>query len=116
MATPQFHEESPLTLGEVKVALGEAEKRDTELNYRSLKAKEYLDGLNFLEKKKNLELKKKLMELNLTRLKDEHMAKILDFHPKTLDELRIVLQAYPLSMPKKDQESIVSLINEHIKA
>ena len=75
-------------------------------------AKEYLDNFVTFSAAKRNELHKKLQELNLLRLKEEHLAKIIDFLPKTVNDLKIVLQAYPLSMPKKDQESIVNAIKE----
>jgi DNA-directed RNA polymerase subunit F len=114
MANPQFIEQTSLSLGDLKEELVKIEKRDKELNYLSNKAKEYLDNFVRLDSKKQEELKKKLLGLNLTRLKDEHVAKIIDFLPKTIDELRVILQAYPLSMPKGDQESIVKAVKEFI--
>lgn len=105
----------PLSLADVKKALDEIKKRDTELNHLSNKTKEYLDAFVTISYKQKEELYKKLTELKLNRLKEEHYAKIIDFLPRTVDELKIVLQAYPLSMPKKDQESIVAVITEMIK-
>ena len=114
MANPQFIEEHPLALSDVKGLLQVVEGRDKELNYRSKKAKEYLDVFPGPEKKE--ELYKKLTNLNLTRIKEEHMAKIIDFLPQTTQDLKIVLQAYPVSLPKKDQESIVGVVKEFAKA
>ena len=110
MTNPQFIEEEALSLVNVKKTLQEIEKRDHELNYLSNKAKEYLDAFATLSVEERNKLHKELVGLNLTRLKDEHITKIVDFLPKTIDELKIVLQAYPLSMPKKDQESIVKTV------
>lgn len=110
MANPQFIEEKPLSLVEVKASLQAIEKRDEKLNYFSNRAKEYLD--NFVILSDNKELYQKLVDLNLTRLKEEHFCKIIDFLPKTLDELKIILQSYPLSLSKKDQEAIVNAIKE----
>ena len=112
MANPQFVEEKPLSLVDVKSIIGKMEKRDTELNYSSNKTKEYLESFVTLSLSKKEELQKKLTELNLIRLKEEQIMKIIDFSPKTVEELKIVLQAYPLSMPKKDQEAIVKTVQE----
>ncbi len=110
MTNPQFIEEKPLSLIDAKQVLAGISKRDEELNYLSNKAKEYLSNFATLPVKKKEELQKQLIKLNLTRLKEEHIAKIIDFLPKTADELKVVLQAYPLSLPKKDQESIVKTV------
>jgi len=112
MTNPLFIEEKPLSLAEVKDILHDVEKRDKELNFLSNKGKEYLDAFVAIDTKKGAELKKKLLALDLTRLKEEHIAKIIDFMPKDANDLKIVLQAYPLSMPKKDQDAIVATVKE----
>jgi DNA-directed RNA polymerase subunit F len=50
--------------------------------------------------------------LGITRLKEEHICKIIDFLPKTVDELRYVLQGYNITLPKKDSEQIVSEVKK----
>ncbi|PIZ51790.1 hypothetical protein COY27_02345 [Candidatus Woesearchaeota archaeon CG_4_10_14_0_2_um_filter_33_13] len=112
MVNPQFIEQKSLSLGEVKVILDKVEKRDKELTFLSNKTKEYLDCFMVLNEKKREEMQKKLQDLNLTRLKEEHIAKICDFLPKNVDDLKVVLQAYPLSMPKKDMDDIVKTVIE----
>ena len=112
MPNPQFIEEKGLSLVEVKTAIDKIEKRDATLNYLSGKSKDYLDSFVTLSAAKKAELHKKLTALELTRLKEEHIAKITDFLPKTVNELKIVLLAYPLSLPKKDQDSIVAAVQE----
>ncbi|MDP3640642.1 MAG: hypothetical protein Q8R53_05605 [Nanoarchaeota archaeon] len=115
MVSPQFIEEKPLSLVEVHSALEAIEKRDTELNFLSNKTKEYVTTFVRLTAEQQEQLEKKLHGLELTRLKTEHIKKILDFVPTTVNELKIVLQAYPLTMPKKDQESIVTAVNDVLK-
>jgi len=112
MVNPQFIEEKPLSLADTKVTLAEIQKRDEEMNYLSNKCKEYLDTFATLDAAKKDELAKKLVGLDLTRLKEEHIAKIVDFLPKTANDLKIVLQAYPLSLPKKDMDAIIGVVAE----
>lgn len=114
MANPQFIEQKPLSLAEVKEHLVKIEARDKELNFMANKTKEYLDNFTKLSLKQKEELAKKLAGLNLTRLKEEHINKIADFLPKDANELKVVLQAYPLSMPKKDQDAIAQAVAEFI--
>ena len=116
MANPNFLEEKPLALADVRTILEHAEKRDKELNLLSKKAKEYVESVVTLNTKKKEELHKKLMDLSLTRLREEHIVKIIDFLPKTTNELKIVLVAYPLSLPKNDQESIVNAVKSVAEA
>ncbi|MBI2668333.1 hypothetical protein HYX14_00675 [Candidatus Woesearchaeota archaeon] len=110
MVHPQFIEEKPMCLADVREALAKIEKRDTELNFLSKKTKEYLESFEIISHSKREGLHQNLRDLGLTRLKEEHMAKILDFLPKNVDELRVVLTAYPLSLPRKEQESIVEAV------
>ena len=115
MANPIFVEEEPISLSEVKGIVEDIIKRDTELNYRSNKAKDYLDHFVVLSASKKKDLQKKLEELDLTRLKKEHIIKFIDFLPKDIEELKSVLLAYPLSLPKKDQDAIVKVVREFVK-
>ncbi|MEK6950473.1 MAG: hypothetical protein AABX13_01995 [Nanoarchaeota archaeon] len=115
MVSPQFLEQKPLALAEVKKTLAGIEQRDSELNFPSTRVKEYAELFVELSLAKKESLHKKLVELQLTRLKEEHLTKIIDFLPKSVNDLKIVLQAYPLSLPKKDQESIINTVNEFLK-
>lgn len=112
MTNPEFVEEKPVSLADVKTILQHIEKRDVELGYVSAKCKEYLDSVALLPEDKKEALYGKLVGLNLTRLKEEHFIKIVDFLPMSVQELKVVLQAYPLSLPKKDQESIIAVVRE----
>ena len=112
MVNPQFQEQKAVSLVEVKTLLDDMEKRDAELNYRANKAKEYLAHFVELDMAKKDELLKKILALNQTRLKEEHIMKIVDFLPTTSDELKIILQSYPLSLPKKDMDAILAVVKE----
>lgn len=110
MVNPQFVSEEPVSLVEVQTLLAEMEKRDGELNQISQKTKDYVDGFVTLSHGKRNELVDALTKLDLTRLKQEHIIKIVDFLPQTTTDLKVVLQAYPLSLPKKDQDAIVATV------
>lgn len=115
MAAPQFIEEKAVSLLDAKSILQDIEKRDEELNYISNKSKEFLENFTLLSDDKKKELEKKLADLGLSRLKEEHIMKIVDFLPSTAEDLKIVLQAYPLSMSKKDQDAIAGIVKEFKK-
>ena len=114
MPNPEFIEEVCISLNEVKPILKKIEKRDIELNFRTNKAREFMEAFDFLTPAKAKELAEKLEGLNLTRLKYDHIAKIVDFLPKSVDDLKTVLMAYPLSLPKKDQEAILGVVKNFI--
>ena len=115
MATPQFIEEHAIALTDVSDIFNQVEKRDTSLNTRSLKVKEFCETFQSpLGIKKKQELVKKLQDLGLTRIREEHIVKIIDFLPKDSNELKVVLQAYPLSLSKKDQDSIIGVVKDYL--
>ncbi|MFA6462213.1 MAG: hypothetical protein WCV90_08180 [Candidatus Woesearchaeota archaeon] len=115
MPNPQLVEQKSLSLSEVKVILQDAEKRDGQLNYLSTKSKEYLETFIPLSPAKREDLIKKLGELGVTRLRDEIVAKIADFLPKTANDLKVVLQAYTMTLSKKDQDSILEVVAKFVK-
>lgn len=115
MPNPQVIDQNSLSLSEVKVILQEAEKRDGQLNYLSTRSKEYLEVFVPLSVSKKEELIKKLGELGVTRLRDEIVAKIADFLPKTVNDLKVVLQAYTMTLSKKDQDSILEVVAKFVK-
>jgi DNA-directed RNA polymerase subunit F len=110
MASPQYIEQVPMNLTQVKKAVDTIVERDEELNFRTNKVKEYLENFNEACKRDSDKMIEKLSGLGITRLKEEQMAKIIDFMPKTLEELKAILAAYPLSLSKKDQEAIVTAV------
>ncbi len=108
MTNPTIVQEEVLCLIDVKDAVKAMEKRDGELGLLSQKTKEYLDAFVSLKKADKKKLLEGLQGLNLTRLKHEHYMKIIDFLPSSDEELKNVLQAYPLTLPKKDKEAILA--------
>lgn len=115
MVNPQFIEEQHVAISDVKELLEMIEKRDGELNFRTNKVKDYLTTVDtMLTMDQKEKLAKKLGELGVTRLKPEHTIKIVDFLPTTPNDLKVVLQAYPLSLAKKDQELIVTTVKEFL--
>jgi DNA-directed RNA polymerase subunit F len=112
MTNPEIIEEKTLSLVDVKKAVKAIEKRDTELGLLSQKTKEYMDASINISNKDQEVLRKGLGGLKLARLKPEYINKIIDFLPKDVEELKIVLQAYPLTLPKKDQQAIVDEVKK----
>jgi len=115
MPNPQLVDQKSLALSEVKDILQDAEKRDGQLNYLSTKSKEYLEAFVPLSSSKKEELVKKLNDLGVTRLREEIIAKIADFLPKTPNDLKTVLQAYTVTLSKKDQDSILEVVGKFSK-
>lgn len=103
--------ETPMSLGELKEELDRIKKRDGELNFRANKTEEYLQQIN-IDVKKSKDIAKKIEELNVPRLRDVHIAKIVGIMPKKVEDLKVVLQGYPISVSNENLKKIVDIINK----
>jgi DNA-directed RNA polymerase subunit F len=111
MVNPKIISEKPATMAEVKEEIAKIKERDKELNFRGQRTEEYLNVFAKVDFKKSEEIKKKLEGLKIPRLGEEHIVKIIDILPKTADELKIVLQGYPLTITKESMKKIVDTVN-----
>ena len=109
MTTPEIISEKPISMAEVKSEIEKIKKRDKELSFRAERAEEYL---NQFAHKNTIKLIESLKKLNLTRLKDEHIVKIADLMPKTVEQLKIILQGYTITLTKDNIKSIVDEVNK----
>lgn len=101
--------EKPLTMAELKEKLAKIEKRDKELNFRANKTKEYL--ANFTAKEKNIAaLKKRLETLEIARMKERHIAKLIDLNPKDADSIKVILSGESLTLKEEDYAKIVDAL------
>jgi len=112
MVKPEIISEKPITLTELKQEIDKIKKRDKELNFRVGKTEEYLSHFITLSKAKEEELIKKLEKLNVPRLREIHITKIVDILPKTLDELKIILQGYTITVNNDNLKKIVDVVKD----
>jgi len=109
---PSFEvlEEKPISMAEMKVLLKGIKERDEELSFRGNKTEEYLGQFVDISDKKALETIQNIRELNIPRLKDEHIVKIVDIWPGNMEELKVVLQGYTITVSKENMEKIVKAL------
>lgn|SRR3989338_9533640 len=112
MADTQVISETPINIYILRKELERIKKRDSELNFRANKTEDYINQLASI--KNADELFKKLMELNIPRLREQHMHKIIDIAPTTANELKVVLQGYTVSVGNESIKKIVDTINEFL--
>lgn len=116
MAKPVLVEEVPITLAEAKVELDALQARDTTLNFRAGKCYEYLnDFATVLTAGQAQELRKKLQNAHVSRLREDHIVKIIDVLPQTPDEVRLLFQGGTVSLTKKDFADIAAIVQEFLK-
>jgi DNA-directed RNA polymerase subunit F len=108
---PKILEENAISLYDMRKEIKKIKKRDTELSIRAGKTEEYINQFAILKDPDALE--KEITELNLPRLKEMHIKKILDLLPTSVEELKLILQGYALTLSKENIQKIVSTIQKY---
>ncbi len=106
-------EEVPLNIVEVKEMLKKIKERDTELNYRAQKTADYLDAINTIKPKSAKELKEKLEALNISRVKEAYVHKLIDIMPLTAEGVKTIFSGLNISVTADNVKKIVTLIQEY---
>ena len=106
-------EERPISLAELKATLERIEKRDPQLGFRSTKTKEYLKKFSKLEEKKSNELIQKIKALDIPRIKDRQIIKIIDLLPTELDEIRMIFSNETTSISPENMQQILDVVKEY---
>ena len=110
MAPTNVIAENPISMYDLKAELEKIKKRDKELNFRAARTEEYLNQV--VSFNKSSDLYGKLVKLDIPRLKDSHIKKIMDIMPKTANDLKVVLQGYTVSVSNENIKKIVDTINQ----
>ncbi len=103
----------PLSLLDLKSALDKIKKRDEELNFRSGKTYEHLKTLKIVSKKDYKEIFEKIEALEIPRLKDFHIKKVIDLMPVNLEDLKMILSGYTLTVNNENLKKIMAVIKEY---
>lgn len=109
----QIISEVPINSYQLRKELESIKKRDGELNFRANRTEEYLNEITILKNAE--EIFDKLVSLNIPRLREQHIHKIIDITPTTLNELKVVLQGYTLTLSSESMKKIVDTINEFLE-
>ena len=113
MADTQIISENPISIYQLKKELEKIRKRDNELNFRANKTEEYLNQIASL--KNSDELFEKIMKLNIPRLKEQHIQKIIDIAPTTINDLKVIVQGYTITLNNESMKKIVDTVNEFLE-
>jgi len=105
----EIQDQKPITMAEVAEKLEATKKAKKELNFRATKVAEYVNEFGG-KKKKVDELYKKIEELNIPRLKDKHIIKIIDIQPENVEALKAVMSGEDTTLKAEDMSKIVELI------
>ncbi len=112
---PEIIKEVPISIYELKKEINKIKKRDEEMPIRVGKTEEYLNQFANLTYKDAGALEEELKSLNIPRLKDKQIKKIIDLLPASVEELKIILQGYTLTVSKDNMAKIISVVKKYIK-
>lgn len=106
-------EQKSISLSEIKEKLELAKKENTELGFRAEKVYNYINDLDLQEKQKVEELHKKINELNISRLRDRHITKILDLMPKDIETLKSIFTGEAVSLKPEELKQILDAVTSN---
>ncbi len=107
--------EQPISIYDLKRSLEAIKKRDTELGFRANKTEEFLATFAKLDHKKADEIKKGIEALNIPRMKAEHICKLLDILPTDIEDIKLALNSYSVTITNENLAKISDVIKEHKK-
>jgi DNA-directed RNA polymerase subunit F len=96
-------EERPITLAEVYDSVGDNEKAEG--------VKKFLKTFIKIDGSKVKELKEELTSLDLIKLKDSHIVKIIDFMPEDTSELNKIL--VEVSLDEEEINKVLDVVKKY---
>ncbi|MEO2154402.1 MAG: hypothetical protein ABGW69_01190 [Nanoarchaeota archaeon] len=105
-------EEKILTYGEVKEIL----EKEEVFNPRTERLKEFLNSFNILDAAKARQLKEEIEKLDILRLKGKEniIVQIVNFLPKTKEELIQILAGEKITLPEETLEQILEVVKKYV--
>jgi DNA-directed RNA polymerase subunit F len=105
--------ETPVSLTELKARIDEIKKRDKELTFRTQKVNDYLHSIDALKNKDAEELKGDLEKLDISRLNEKQIIKLIDLVPTNLDSLRVIFSNENISIKSEELNKILEVVRKH---
>ena len=96
-------EEAPITMAEVVALAGDSEKGTA--------IKKFIKNFNKMSVEKAREMKKELEDLNLIKLKEVHIVKIIDFMPTDASELNKII--VDVSLDEEEVNKIIEVSKKY---
>jgi len=106
--------EHPVTMADLREDLKNIKVRDETLNFRAEKTEEYLNMFAAISKEDADKLCARLKEINISRLKDDHIVKIIDTLPESVEELKTIMSGYTVTISAENCKKIVDIVKEHL--
>ncbi len=111
---PKIQEQTPISIYDLKKEITKIKKRKKELSIRTGKTEEYINQYTVLKQSQAESLEKDIIKLNIPRLKEHHIKKLLDLLPASVEELKVIFSGYTLTVNKDNQQKIISVIKKYL--
>lgn len=112
MTKPEVLEKTAMNVVEVKAALEKIREKEPELNFRAAKTEEYAQDFAKISLKEAKELYEKLKGLEIPRLRETHLHKLIDVMPVSDKHVKIVLASYNVTPTAENCKKIAETIAE----
>jgi len=113
MTKPEITEEESLNLVEVKKVLSKIKKRDAELNFRAARLEDYLNHFAKTTQKDATALQKDIEDLDVPRLKKEHVDALINFMPVNVEDFKVIMQGFSITINKENRDKILDAIKKY---
>jgi len=113
MSKPEVIEKVPTNIVEVKVALEKVKEQEPELNFRAAKTMEYCEDFAHISEKEAKELLEKLRGLEISRLREQHLHKLIDLMPVSEKHVKIILSGMNVTPTAESAKKIAETISEY---
>ncbi|HLP79279.1 MAG TPA: hypothetical protein VK158_01470 [Acidobacteriota bacterium] len=110
MTNPTIISEAALSLYDVKKALKAVKKRDEQLSVRSTRCEEYVGLFTPFSDKAAEELREEIKKLDIPRMKEEYINKIIDLAPINAEDVKVIVTGYGITVKAENLQKIADLI------
>lgn len=114
MSKPTIISESPVSMVEVKEEIKKIKKRDAEPSFRATRVDEYLSNFVTLNSKDEKELIAKIEKLEIPRLREEYIKKLVDLMPVNLEQVKVILQGYVVTVSQENMKKLAAVFQEYL--
>ena len=115
MSDERIISERPITMVELSEDLDNLEKKEKELSFRANKTKSYLKQFVKIKLKDAEELRKKIEALEIPRIKERQIVKIIDMLPESLDELKMLMVGETTTISDENMKKILDVVKDYVK-
>jgi len=104
--------QKPISIAEIKEKLEGIKKVKKELNFRAAKVYDYASEFSSLKKKEVDEIFKKIQALDIPRLKEKHIIRVIDMMPEDVEALKAVMSGEDTTLKAEDLVKIIEVIKK----